>query len=393
MRDSDEPAGLSWLAKIGICSAIFVVLLIITLTFVVKIATISGNEMAVHETWGGGVDPTPMFPGTTVWCPGFTHKYFVYDMSSQVYVMNDKPIAHEGPATGREKDAYKVQSKEGQDLTVSLNVRWRLDPEKLIDIHRHIRTDFEDKILRPALLRVVKDESTVRKATEAYSGEGLVALQKAIATDLTRPDSDVRRQGIIVETFVIEHIELDPKYIDEIKLRQVAVQRELRVKQEEIAANAEANKVKAESQADLNRQVVAAQRDKEIGVLNAERKSQEQVIAAQADKQRVVLNAEAEKEGSVLRSQAILAMGQASAEAKRLEMTAYTSAGAETFARIEVSKHMGTAFQNFRGYMPEKMTMNVVTGNFLEGINEVLHGKFGQKPMDAAMEKTNQPAR
>ena len=89
-----------------------------------------------------------MLPKTYFLFPGFLHTIYKYDMSSQVYVMNDKSSRVEF-AAGREKDTYTVQSKEGQDLTISLQVRWRLDPEKLIHLHKTIRRDFEEKILRP----------------------------------------------------------------------------------------------------------------------------------------------------------------------------------------------------------------------------------------------------
>jgi hypothetical protein len=81
----------------------------------------------VKETWDGGVLPDPLQPKTYVLFPGFTQKVFKYDMSSQVFVMNDQPDATYGE--GRRRDSYLVQSSEGQDMRISLNIRWRRDPD------------------------------------------------------------------------------------------------------------------------------------------------------------------------------------------------------------------------------------------------------------------------
>lgn len=281
---------------IGITSAVLIIVGIAGL----KIRTIQGHQMGVLETWGGGVIETPLKPKTYIWFPfGFKYRIYPYDMSSQVYVMNDIPSTEEF-AQGREKDSYDVQSKEGQNMRISLNVRWRLDPDKLIHIHKYMWENFQEKVLRPSLLRAVKDEATIREAIVAYSGPGLVDLQKSIQQRLTDPDGDVRTKGIIIENFVIEGIQLDPEYIGQIKDRQVAVQRELKAKQEEIAALAEAAKAKAEEQANYERAVVQAERDKAVGILKAEKEAQVRIVDAEAKKREVVFQSEADKMKQVL---------------------------------------------------------------------------------------------
>lgn len=221
---------------------ILVILLIVVGLILFKLETVKGNEMAILETFGGGVQADPLMPKTYFYFPGFFYHVYAYDMSAQVYVMNDKPMEQEKVAAGREKDAYRVQSSDQQDMHFSINIRWRLAPEHLVHYHKTVREHPEEKVIRPFVLRCIKDEATVRKATDAYSGMGLVQLQQAIDKKLCDPDSDLRKHGIIVENFVIEEITLDPKYVEEIKARQIAMQKELRAVQEEKAAMAEAQK-------------------------------------------------------------------------------------------------------------------------------------------------------
>lgn len=355
----------------AVIGAMLALVMIVMFFVLFEVVRVEGNELGVHETWRQGVIDEPLQPKTYFFFPGIMHTVFTYDMSSQVYVMNDRS-SHDEYATGREVDTYTVQSKEGQDLTISLNVRWRLDPEKIILIHKTVRRDFEEKILRPVLLREVKDAATTREAIIAYSGSGLVELQSEIEQRLTATDGEVRRQGIIVENFVIEKIVLDPEYRSEIKARQVAMQKELRAKQETLAALEEANKAEAEAQADFKRAVVEAERDKEVGVLEAQKRAEQEVLAAEADKKKKVLEAEAEKEAGELRAAAILAIGRAEADAQKLQLQAYAVEGADAFVRIEIAKSIAEANSGVQGYIPEGMTINVITDRILTAIESIV---------------------
>ena len=373
-----------------IATGVVVVVLLLASVFIVDIETVQGNEIGVKETWSGGVLPDPLQPKTYVLFPGFTQKVFKYDLSSQVFVMNDQ--SNDSYGEGRRRDSYLVQSSEGQDMRISLNIRWRRDPAHIVDLHKTVRENVEEKILRPELMRVVKDQATTRSALDAYSGEGLVKLQSDISAALMAPEAELRKRGVIVENFVIEHIGLDPSYVEQIKARQVAVQSRLRAIEETKAAEAMAEQAKAEAQAAYERAVVDAQRDKDVGVLQAEKMAQQQVLdagaaaqrvelAAKADKNRNVLAAEGEQEAALLRAQAIKALGEAEAEATRLKLSAYSAEGSEAFVRIEVAKSMSSAFQNIDGYLPQDMTVNLLSDSFLRAVESVVGGKAAAEPM------------
>ncbi|MCC5025127.1 MAG: hypothetical protein J6386_21120 [Candidatus Synoicihabitans palmerolidicus] len=371
-----------------IITGIIVVVMLLASVFIVDIETVQGNEIGVKETWSGGVLADPLQPKTYVLFPGFTQKVFKYDLSSQVFVMNDQ--SNDTYGEGRRRDSYLVQSSEGQDMRISLNIRWRRDPLHIVDLHKTVRENVEEKILRPELMRVVKDQATTRSALDAYSGAGLVTLQSDISSALMSPEAELRKRGVIVENFVIEHIGLDPSYVEQIKARQVAVQSRLRAIEETKAAEAMAEQAKAEAQAAYERAVVDAQRDKDVGVLEAEKKAQQQVLdagaaaqrvelAAQADKNRNVLAAEGEQEAAILRAQAIKALGEAEAEATRLKLSAYSAEGSEAFVRIEVAKSMASAFENIDGYLPQDMTVNLLSDSFLRAVESVVGGAAAQE--------------
>jgi membrane protein involved in colicin uptake len=204
----------------------------------------------------------------------------------------------------------------------------------------------------------------------------------------------LRKRGVIVENFVIEHIGLDPAYVEQIKARQVAVQERLRAIEETRAAEAKADRAKAEAQAAFEKAVVDAKRDKEVGILMAQKQAEQQVLdataaakrvelAAEADKNRNVLAAQGEQEAALLRAQAIEALGKAEAEATKLKLGAYSAEGSEAFVRIEVAKAMSDAFKNISGYLPQDMTVNLLSDSFLRAVESVMGGK-GSPALPAA---------
>lgn len=365
-----------------VISGIVLVIGLVVLLMTVKIETINGNQLGIMETWSEGVITNIMQPKTYFLTPGFNKHVFKYDASSQVFVMNDTPMHVEKNAHGREKDSYLVQSQEGQDMKISLNLRWRLNPEKLVSIHRTVREHFEEKIIRPVVLRVVKDEATRMKAIEAYSGEGLVRLQTTIQNSLTGQGEgkELAERGIIVENFVIEHIELDPKYIEEIKGKQIATQKTLRAAEEQKAAEAQALVAKAAAQSDFNKQVVEAERDAKVKVTAAQAAMEQQVLSAKGEQQKLMITAEGEAKKSVLEAEGkktamiataegTLAIGKAEAASKELMLKAWAVPGADAFVKVEVAKNIGVAFSGIKGYLPEKMTINTFTDNFMKGLD------------------------
>ena len=66
---------------------------------------------------------------------------------------------------------------------------------------------------------------------------------------------------------------------------------------------------------------------------------------------------------------------KAEAEATRLKLSAYSAVGSEAFVRIEVAKSMSEAFQNIKGYLPQYMTVNLLSDSFLKAVEAVVGAK------------------
>lgn len=371
------------LASLGVA---LVIGLIVVFTMV-KFVTIRGNEYGVLESWSGGVSTNILYPKTHVLFPGFMKNVTIYDGASQVFVMNDKPITQEKNAAGRDLDSYLVQSQEGQDMKISLNLRWRIDASKLVLIHTTVRQSIEDKIIRPVVMRVVKDKATKMKAIDAYSGEGLVRLQAEIQDALSGKDEketdELRDRGVTIENFVIEHIELDPKYIEEIKQKQIATQRQLKAVEEQKAAEAEALVAKSKAMAEYNTKLVAQQLLSTNMVINAQAENEKVVIAAKAAAQQVEIAAEAQKKQMVLEgegkklqmiaeAEGTLAKGKAEAAAKELLLKAYMSAGNDAYVKVEIAKALSDGTKNIQGYLPNNFNPTIISDNFMSAIENIM---------------------
>lgn len=376
-----------------IASSIVILIVLVLGIITLKIVTVEGNQLGVKETWSGGVDTNILQPKTYFLFPGWSQDVYKYDASSQVFVMNDTASRVEKVAEGREKDSYLVQSQEGQDMQISLNLRWRIDPSKLISIHKTVRQSIEEKIIRPVVMRVVKDEATTMKAIDAYSGEGLVKLQTDIQRALTGSGEgkELSERGVIVENFVIEHIELDPKYIEEIKGKQIATQKTLRAAEEQKAAEAEALVAKAKAQAEYNTKLVAqqllatnmvinAQAENEKAIIAAKAEQQKLTITAEGEKQKLTLEAEGKKAAMIATAEGTLAMGKAEATAKELLLKAYMTAGTNAYVQVEVAKHMADGFKNIQGYLPGNINITTLSRNFVDAVGNIM----GRYPADNA---------
>lgn len=384
--------------KLIISGIVLLVALVVFFT-TIRVVTIDGNQLGIMETWSEGVRPDVMQPKTYFLVPGFNKTVYKYDASSQVFVMNDKSDAVEQNSVGRDADAYLVQSQEGQDMKISLNLRWRIDPKSLVSIHKTVRLSIEDKIIRPVVMRVVKDKATKMKAIDAYSGEGLVQLQQEIQNALSGKDEnetdELSERGVIIENFVIEHIELDPNYIAEIKKKQIATQQQLRAVEEQKAAEAEALVAKAKAQADLNTKVVGAERDAKIMVVGAQAENEKVIIAAkaaaeqvtiaakaaaeqvrvaaEAKKEQMALEGEGEKLRMIAEAEGTLAKGKAEATAKQLMLDSYKAAGPEAYVKVEIAKALSEGTKSIQGYLPNNFNPTVISGNFMDAIMQIMN--------------------
>lgn len=338
--------------------------------------TVKGGYIGVAETFSGGVDATQRTPKTYIFFRPTT-EMFDYDIQPQKY-----------------DNTIEVKSSDNQKVHIPYSIRWRRDPAMVVEMHSKLRNPLI--VLEPESVKVVNTQATAEHAIAIYSGDTQNKLRASIEKTLTSKDSELRAKGVIIDQFVFGKIELDPVYVKEIELRQVAVVAQSRAAEQTKAALAEAEKAKADAQADLNRQVVAAQRDKDVAILQqqaisekstidanaralnlvVEQKSlsEKQVLAAEAQAKATVASAEATKLAELNRAIGIEAVGRAEATANKLKLESFQGTGGENYTKIEVAKQVAVAYQNQKGYLPANMSINLLTENFDKSVSLLIDG-------------------
>jgi hypothetical protein len=365
-----------------VTAAIVLVVLVVAFFFFVGIAHIEGHQLAIKETFAGGVDTKGgenhdgiYHPKRHFYIRGLT-EYVLYDMRVHHFVMNDKSEKDGEKGEGRAIDSLMVQfagssskgsndtsqvTSGGQKGKLSLDLQWRYNEKQLLTTHAAVRNQLDtmhEKVIRNVLQRVVIDKCTVITALEAYYGESRVKLQKDIETAL-RENPELKDKGVVVDNFVMQ-ISLDPKYEEQIAMKVVAYQSQQRFEAEKLANEKAALAEKAKAQIDANNKIVAAEAQKQVGILAKEQAMQEAILtaegankaailaaeasnksailAAQAEQQKRILEATGESQANELKAKGVLALATATAQGEQLtKMAKYDGEAGKVRAQVELA--------------------------------------------------------
>lgn len=341
---------------------------IITLTAVLILftgcfKTVEGNERTVVQDWNNGVLAEVLGPGTHVFIPKKTTLY-TYNVGAAKFIMGNQEFY------GEEKVDYPPftittgGSGSEQPATFSVTLNYHLDPSKLHVLHSTTQSDYEDLRIKPALTRIISDLSTVMTVLDFYSGTGRVNLQKSIESAILSHPA-LSEVGIVVDTFVIDDIELDELYVAEITGRQLATQKTLRAIEETKAAVQVANRVEAEAGAEKLKKIVEANTKKEQRILAAKAKAEEVTLAAQAKAKEVKLAAEADRYSKEEDAKGLLAQGLAEAKvAKEKRDSKYAGVSGSRQAQVEIERARVEMFKNMniKGIVTEKTVLSIING-------------------------------
>jgi regulator of protease activity HflC (stomatin/prohibitin superfamily) len=284
--------------------------------------------------------------------------------------MGDKDLYNGTGSEYVDYPAFKVttggKGKE-QPASFSITLQYRLDPSKLVFLHKKAQNSYEDLVIKPALTRIISDQATELEVLDFYSGKGRVALQKNIEAAITS-HKNLSEVGIRVETFVIDRIELDAKFVAEITGRQLATQQKLRSIEEAKAAQENANKVQAVAQANKLKRIVEAEASKQEQIKGAEANNESRILAAKAQAQEIKEKATAERFRKEQDAKGALALGLAQAKvSKENKMSKYAGVAGARQAAVEIEQAKSDRLKNanINGVVTEKTFMMLTDGGNL----------------------------
>jgi len=321
---------------------------LILISNIVSVVKLEGNEVGVVQDWNGVKDQL-MNPGTHIY-NNFANDIYKYDIGTQKITFDST----------NNKDAewqsipVEVGENGGQKANIAISCNYRLAQNKVISIHKQgLGKTYESVILKREIVDTVNEIARPHKsALDLYSGTGFVKFKNDV-DDALRNNKFLVEKGIEIENTIIYQVHLDPNYEAEIAAKQIAQQQGLRKIEETKAAQEEAKRIFAMSQAQVEqaRQV-------------AEAKKITEVTDAEAKARKTVLDAEAERDSNLARASGELAIGKARAEIKQLDSASlYAGEAGLRRAQVEIATNRANILKGvLEGVrvVPEKTVMSLM---------------------------------
>ncbi|MDF1519429.1 MAG: prohibitin family protein [Brevefilum sp.] len=151
-----------------------------------------------------------------------------------------------------QKDEIEASSASSNLQTVSaiIAVNYRLDNQHASAVYQSIGTDYQDKVVAPAI------QNAFKSATAKYTAENLIKMREQVRIDAeTELQKQLEPYHIIVENFNIINFDFSPEYNASIEAKQVMEQnvQTAKLELEKSRIEAEQRVVEAQAQADAQK--------------------------------------------------------------------------------------------------------------------------------------------
>ncbi len=162
-----------------------------------------------------GLKPQPLKEGLHLILP-VIETPIKYDVRTQTYTMASSRT--EGLISG--DDALKVLSADGQEITLDVSVRFRLDPNRVSHLHQTIGPTYLDKVIRPEVRSVMRNELALHRAIAVFSDE-----REQIQTNVEQQLSEVfEKNDLILQNVLLRNVRFSDQFQTAIEQKQIAEQ-------------------------------------------------------------------------------------------------------------------------------------------------------------------------
>ena len=162
-----------------------------------------------------GLEDTPRQEGLSLLIPAIETPIF-YDVRTQTYTMAS--VRTEGNVQG--DDALRVLSADGQQIALDVSIRYRLDPDGVAHLHQTTGPRYLDKVIRPEVRTVVRNELALHRAISVFSDER-EAIQEAIEAQLASKFAD---NDLILQDVFLRNVRFSERFQTAIEQKQIAEQ-------------------------------------------------------------------------------------------------------------------------------------------------------------------------
>lgn len=328
-------------------------------------AAIIENQFSLFGLVGDkGVQEAPLGPGKHFIIP-FAQNYQVYNVGTDNFVMGaDKYYSGKG-TDFTDFGALEITCSGGknqeQPAFFSFTLQYNIKKNNLHLLHVESGKQYKDRIIKPAIVRIINDLATPQNVLNFYSGAGKTKLQNEIFLAI-KNDSTITGNGINVTTFVFDNISLNEKYEKDIVGAQLAVQEKKRVDAEKLVEIAKAEKQRETAQAEKFERVAKAEGENLERQEAAKAKAFEVTEAAKAAAESVKAAATADAFKKTANAIALRKEGLAKAAVqKALKVSKYAGEAGRRQAAVDLMSAKVEMFSNFRSKIITEKTFLTIT--------------------------------
>ncbi|MCF2972020.1 prohibitin family protein [Synechococcus sp. Nb3U1] len=209
-RPNFDPSTLSWIPLVG-----GALVLILLATVLQCLLVVPAGARAVVFNSLTGLKLQPLGEGLHLLLP-VIETPILYDVRTQTYTMASQ--RSESQSLG--DDALKVLSADGQQITLDVSVRFRLDPAKVSHLHQTIGPSYVDKVIRPEVRTVMRNELALHRAIAVFSEER-EEIQENVEQQLS---SIFAENDLILQNVLLRNVRFSDQFQTAIEQKQIAEQ-------------------------------------------------------------------------------------------------------------------------------------------------------------------------
>src|SRR5580698_6886891 len=265
-----------------------------------SIAVVPSGSAAVRINQFAGTRPGTLYPGVH-WIFPLIEEIELYDIRDEIFTTQ----AVDDPK--KEKQALRVQTREGLMVGLAVALRYRLDPSKLPYINANLPQPLDQEMIAPAVSSALRDIAPGYLVRELFSTKREEIRQAAAARIIAKLGAD----GIVVKDLVLRDIQLPAEYekgLEGLLLKEQENERlniDLEVKQKMVrSAELESDALKAREVKDAEAMAAAK-------VIDGKAELEKRKLMSEGDEDHIrrVANADAERmrlEAGVLKENPLL---------------------------------------------------------------------------------------
>lgn len=259
---------------IGSSAAILLVVSVVLFVLGSGLVYVESNERGVVKTVrAGGVRPEALDSGLH-WIVPVVEQVVTYDISNQTYTMSFIP--QEGQIQG--DDSIRARTKDGQEVIIDASVIYRIDPTKVVELHRVWQNNYENGVVRPEVRGVIRD------AVSQYGVEEVVSTKRAEMVEIIsiQLSESFGANNLELLDFILRDIHFSEEYAAAVEQKQIAEQQAQQAKFVVEQKRQEAEQARQVAQGQADAAVIAAQGAAEAQIIQAQAQAEANELIGQS---------------------------------------------------------------------------------------------------------------